>query len=74
MTKTPENVMETVDPKLLEILVCPLTKSPLRYDADRQELISDAAQLAYPIRDGIPIMLTDEARALGDDDRIKKGS
>ena len=66
--------METVDPKLLEILVCPLTKSPLRYDADRQELISDAAQLAYPIRDGIPIMLTDEARALGDDDRIKKGS
>ena len=54
----------TVDPKLLEILVCPLTKSPLRYDAEAQELISDQAQLAYPIRDGIPIMLVDEARPL----------
>ena len=54
----------TVDPKLLEILVCPLTKGPLRYDAERQELISDKAKLAYPIRDGIPIMLLDEARAL----------
>jgi len=53
-----------VDPKLLEILVCPLTKAPLRYDASAQELISDQAQLAYPIRDGIPIMLIDEARAL----------
>jgi uncharacterized protein YbaR (Trm112 family) len=53
-----------VDPKLLEILVCPLTKGPLRYDAGAQELISDRAGLAYPIRDGIPIMLTDEARAL----------
>jgi len=53
-----------VDPKLLEILVCPLTKGPLRYDAQRQELISDKAGLAYPIRDGIPIMLIDEARAL----------
>lgn len=55
-----------IDPKLLEILVCPLTKGPLRYDADAQELISDAAGLAYPIRDGIPIMLADEARSLGD--------
>ena len=54
----------TVDPKLLEILVCPLTKGPLRYDAENQELISDKAKLAYPIRDGIPIMLIDEARAL----------
>jgi len=54
-----------VDPKLLEILVCPLTKGPLRYDAARQELISDKAGLAYPIRDGIPIMLVDEARELG---------
>jgi uncharacterized protein YbaR (Trm112 family) len=54
----------TVDPKLLEILVCPLTKGPLRYDATRQELISDKAGLAYPIRDGIPIMLVDEAREL----------
>jgi uncharacterized protein YbaR (Trm112 family) len=53
-----------VDPKLLEILVCPLTKSTLRYDAEANELISDAAGLAYPIRDGIPIMLIDEARKL----------
>ena len=54
----------TVDPKLLEILVCPLTKGPLRYDAAAQELISERARLAYPIRDGIPIMLVDEARRL----------
>ena len=53
-----------VDPKLLEILVCPLTKGPLRYDAEAQELISEQAGLAYPIRDGIPIMLVDEARQL----------
>ena len=52
-----------IDPKLLEILVCPLTKAPLRYDRAAQELISDEAGLAYPIRDGIPIMLVDEARA-----------
>jgi uncharacterized protein YbaR (Trm112 family) len=51
-----------VDAKLLEILVCPLTKQPLRYDAECQELISEQAGLAYPIRDGIPIMLVDEAR------------
>ena len=56
--------MAELDPKLLEILVCPLTKGPLRYDAARRELISDQAQLAYPIREGIPIMLVDEARAL----------
>jgi uncharacterized protein YbaR (Trm112 family) len=55
-----------VDPKLLEILVCPLTKGPLRYDAEAQELISEQAGLAYPIRDGIPIMLADEARAIGE--------
>lgn len=55
-----------VDPRLLEILVCPLTKAPLRYDAEAQELISDQAKLAYPIRDGIPIMLVDEARPLDD--------
>jgi uncharacterized protein YbaR (Trm112 family) len=54
----------TIDPKLLEILVCPLTKTTLEYDAARQELISRAAKLAYPIRDGIPIMLPDEARPL----------
>lgn len=53
-----------VDPKLLEILVCPMTKGPLRYDRAAQELISDQAKLAYPIRDGIPIMLIDEARKL----------
>ncbi len=53
-----------VDPKLLEILVCPLTKGPLEYDRERQELVSRAARLAYPIRDGIPIMLADEARQL----------
>ena len=53
-----------VDPKLLEILVCPLTKGPLRYDRENQELISEQAGLAYPIRDGIPIMLVDEARPL----------
>ena len=55
-----------VDPKLLEILVCPVTKGPLEYDAAAQELISKQAGLAYPIRDGIPIMLTAEARPLGD--------
>jgi uncharacterized protein YbaR (Trm112 family) len=57
-----------VDPKLLEILVCPLTKQTLEYDAERQELISRAARLAYPIRDGIPIMLPEEARQLGDEE------
>jgi hypothetical protein len=55
-----------VDPKLLEILVCPLTKGTLRYDRDKQELVSREAGLAYPIRDGIPIMLVDEARQLSD--------
>ncbi|MEF2072469.1 Trm112 family protein [Consotaella aegiceratis] len=52
------------DPKLLELLVCPLTKAPLRYDRETNELISEAARLAYPIRDGIPIMLPSEARPL----------
>jgi uncharacterized protein YbaR (Trm112 family) len=54
------------DPRLLEILVCPVTKTPLRYDAAQQELISDKAGLAFPIREGIPIMLVDEARKLDD--------
>ena len=79
-TKPPESAPETpprpaetrpteargaqVDPKLLEILVCPVTHTRLRYDAEKQELISEAAGLAYPIRDGIPIMLQDEARPL----------
>ena len=53
-----------VDPRLLEILVCPVTKGPLTYDRDKGELISKSAKLAYPIRDGVPIMLPDEARAL----------
>lgn len=61
----------SIDPKLLEILVCPLTKEPLRWDAVRQELISDRARLAYPVRDGIPVMLPDEARALNDNE-VKK--
>jgi len=56
-----------VDPKLLEILVCPVTKQPLEYNSDRHELISPAARLAYPIRDGIPIMLMEEARNLDED-------
>ena len=55
---------DAVDPKLLEILVCPLTKGRLEYDAATQELISRAARLAYPIRDGIPIMLPEEARKI----------
>jgi uncharacterized protein YbaR (Trm112 family) len=53
-----------VDPRLLEILVCPVTHVPLRYDAARNELISDQAKLAFPIRDGIPVMLVDEARQI----------
>ncbi len=57
---------DKLDAKLLEILVCPLTKGPLRYDAEAGELISEQAGLAYPIRDGIPIMLADEARQLDD--------
>jgi len=55
-----------IDPRLLEILVCPQTKDTLEYDAEKQELISRAARLAYPIRDGIPIMLPEEARRLED--------
>ena len=64
MTALPERPEGTVDPKLLEILVCPMTKGPLEYDATRQELISRAAKLAYPIRDGIPIMLPEETRKI----------
>lgn len=65
MSQPPRSGHE-VDPKLLEILVCPVTKGPLEYDRAKQELISRAARLAYPIRDGIPIMLADEARPLDD--------
>ena len=69
MSNEPEQSGERrLDPKLLEILVCPLTKTSLDYDAERQELISRAARLAFPIRDGIPIMLEEEARSLDDDD------
>jgi uncharacterized protein len=60
---------DQADPALLQILVCPLTKQPLRYDREAQELISEAAGLAYPVRKGIPIMLPDEARKLGGDAR-----
>ena len=68
-TKTPEVKSEAkADPKLLEILVCPVTKSALTDDASAQELISKAARLAYPIRGGIPIMLPDEARQLSDEE------
>lgn len=58
-----------VDPKLLEILVCPVTRGRLRYDRERQELISDRAGLAYPVREGIPIMLPEEARELADSEK-----
>ncbi|HWM83062.1 MAG TPA: Trm112 family protein [Pseudolabrys sp.] len=64
MDDTTDRAAGTIDRKLLEILVCPLTKGPLEYDAGRQELVSRQAKLAYPIRDGIPIMLPEEARRL----------
>ena len=57
-----------VDPRLLEVLICPMTRSPLRYDRDKGELVSKSARLAYPVRDGVPIMLVEEARVLGDDE------
>jgi uncharacterized protein YbaR (Trm112 family) len=64
MTDSVTETATRIDPKLLEILVCPLTKATLEYNAATQELISRAAKLAYPIRDGIPIMLPEEARPL----------
>ena len=63
-TPTSDRPAASIDSKLLEILVCPLTKTTLEYDAERQELISRKAKLAYPMRDGIPIMLPEEARRL----------
>jgi uncharacterized protein YbaR (Trm112 family) len=60
-----------MDKKLLDILVCPATKAPLKYDKERQELICKASRLAYPIRDGIPVMLESEARRLADDEEVK---
>ena len=65
-----DEATDAIDPRLLELLVCPLTKQVLRYDRGRRELVSEAAGLAYPIRDGIPIMLVDEARTLGEDEAI----
>jgi uncharacterized protein YbaR (Trm112 family) len=55
-----------VDPRLLEVLVCPVTRTPLVYDRAKQELVSKAARLAYPVRDGVPVMLPEEARPLGE--------
>jgi uncharacterized protein YbaR (Trm112 family) len=60
----PRSAASEVDPRLLEVLVCPVTHGPLTYDRDAQELISVAAKLAYPVRDGVPIMLPEEARNL----------
>lgn len=57
-----------MDPRLIELLVCPVTKGPLDYDRERQELLSRSARLAYPIRDGIPVLLEEEARTLGDEE------
>lgn len=60
-----------MDMQLLDILVCPVTKGPLKFDKDKQELISTSARLAYPIRDGIPVMLEDEAREISEDEYEK---
>ena len=57
-----------MDTKLLELIVCPVTKGPLEFDRDRQELTSRSARLAYPVRDGIPVLLENEARTLSDDE------
>ena len=62
-----------IDPKLLEILICPLTKTTLHYDREKQELISRAAGLAYPIKGGVPVMLPGEARTLSDEERDALG-
>ncbi|MHC5655508.1 Trm112 family protein [Stappia sp.] len=71
MTTEPARPAHELDRKLLELLVCPLTKTTLEYDAAAQELISRVARLAYPIRDGIPIMLPDEARKLTEDEAAR---
>ncbi len=68
MSDAPVSAPPPLDPWLLSILVCPVTRTPLRYDVDAQELISDAAGVAYPIRDGVPVMLIEEARTLRDDE------
>jgi uncharacterized protein YbaR (Trm112 family) len=64
MSMSADRPPDSADPKLLEILVCPITKGPLEFDAARNELVSRQAKLAFPIRDGIPIMLVDEARKI----------
>jgi hypothetical protein len=64
--------MTEIDPKLLEILVCPVTKGPLIYDRERQELVSKLAGLAYPIRNGVPIMIAGEARELSEEERLRR--
>lgn len=64
-SETPER---EIDPRLLEVLICPASRQPLVYDRDKKELVSKKARLAYPIRNGVPIMLVDEARDLGDDE------
>jgi uncharacterized protein YbaR (Trm112 family) len=69
MNSPPERPAGSIDPKLLEILVCPVTRTALHHDRDRQELVSKAAGLAYPIRDGVPIMLAGEARQLSEAER-----
>ena len=61
-------LIHEVDPRLLEVLVCPLTRGPLTYDRGKGELVSRTARLAYPVRDGVPVMLAEEARALGEDE------
>lgn len=66
-----ETVNKEIDPRLLEILVCPETKGPLVYDREKNELLSKKARLAYPIRDGVPIMLVDEARSLTDQEAAR---
>jgi uncharacterized protein YbaR (Trm112 family) len=67
-TAVPAEIGVDVDPRLLEILVCPVTHGPLEYDRAKSELVSRSARLAYPIRDGVPIMLPEEARELADGD------
>lgn len=69
---TPAHAGHALDPKLLELLVCPVTKGALEYDREKQELISRSARLAYPIRDGIPIMLADEARPLDESEVARR--
>ena len=67
-TSRPARAGVDIDPKMLDLLVCPLTKEVLHYDRDRNELVSHGARLAYPVRDGIPIMLPSEARQLDDEE------